>query len=455
MTAREIAFDVLTRWRPHARHASQLLDECFSDGIVASPERALARELVHGVVRRRETLSAVLKGHINRPLNQVESGALTLLWLGAYQLVMLSGIPDYAVVHETAELAKRAGKPQWTGFINAVLRSLGRAVTDEFVSGPGANAVPLAATREFRTRFRVLAHDVFVDPAQDWPGYFSAAFSFPEWLATRWSKRFDREELVRLGFWFNSPAKLGLRVNRLRTTREQLLEALQAAGVEASAGSHPEAVWLAESTFVQRLPGFDAGWFAVQDESAIAASTLLDPRPGQRVLDLCAAPGGKTAHLAALMQNQGRLLAADVNGQRLKRIEESCRRLGVDIVETRLISRDGTKLPDETFDRILLDVPCSNTGVLGKRPEVRWRLRPDEIAELAELQVRLLRAACQRLVAGGQLVYSTCSIEQEENRGVVETVLRDRPEFKLVEERSHLPCQPADGGYQALVIRDG
>lgn len=454
MTAREIAFDVLARWKPRAPHAAQLLDGLFSRRKIVGPERALAMELVHGVMRRRETLSALLKPHINRPLNQVEQGTLTLLWLGAYQLVMLSGIPDYAVVNETAELARRAGKPQWTGFINAILRSLGRNVTDEFVNIPAANAVPLASTAENGNRFRVLLNDVFVDPAQDWPGYFVAAFSVPQWLVARWHQRFDRAELTRLGFWFNSPAKLCLRVNLMRSTREQFLEVLQAAGVEARPGQHPEAVWLEESAFVQRLPGYDEGWFVVQDESAIAAASLLDPQPGERVLDLCAAPGGKTAHMAALMQNQGRLLATDVDGKRLERVEETCRRLGVDIIETRVVARDGTNIPDEKFDRILLDVPCSNTGVLGKRPEVRWRLRPEEIAELAGIQANLLRKACERLATGGRLVYSTCSIEPEENRAVIDTVLRGRPEIKLLQEQVHIPGQPADGGYQALLRKE-
>jgi 16S rRNA (cytosine967-C5)-methyltransferase len=455
MTAREIAFDVLTRWKPRAPHASQLLDTLFSREKIAGSERALAMELVHGVMRRRETLSALLKPHINRPFNQVEQGAMTLLWLGAYQLVMLSGIPDYAVVNETANLAKRAGKPQWTGFINAILRSLGANVTDEFVTAPAVNAVPLATTAEQGDRFRVITNDVFADPDLDWPDYFAAAFSFPQWLTARWQKRFNRDELTRLGFWFNSPAKLCLRVNLLRTTRGQFLEALQAAGVEAHAGEHPEAVWLDESAFVQRLHGYNEGWFAVQDESAIAAAALLDPRPGQRVLDLCAAPGGKTAHLAALMQNQGRLLATDVDGERLKRVRETCRRLGVGIVEASVVSRDGSNLPDETFDRILLDVPCSNTGVLGKRPEVRWRLRPEEFAELAGIQAGLLRRACDRLSAGGRLVYSTCSIEPEENRAIIDAVIRERSDMKLIQERLHVPGQPADGGYQALLQRDG
>src|SRR5262249_54482239 len=245
-------------------------------------------ELVHGVMRRRGTLSALLKPHVNRPLSQVEAGALTLLWLGAYQLVLLSGIPPYAVVNEMVELAKRAGNPQWGGFINGVLRSLGRTVTDEFVTDPAANAVPLASGK-----YRVVQRDAFPDPSHDWTGWFLAAFSLPRWLIERWQVRFSHAELVRLGFWFNAPAKMCLRANRLRTTRDELLKALEGAGIKASVGTEPDAVWLEETTFVQKLPRFEEGWFAVQDESAIAAAALLDPQPGERVLDLCAAPGGK------------------------------------------------------------------------------------------------------------------------------------------------------------------
>jgi 16S rRNA (cytosine967-C5)-methyltransferase len=450
MTAREIAFDVLNRWKPRSAHATRLLDDWFERGSVAPAERALATELVRGVMRRRETLSVLVKPHVNRPLSQVEHGALVLLWLGAYQRVMLSGIPEYAVVNETTELARRCGKPQWTGFINAVLRSLGRSITDEFVEAPAANAVPLGVNRH-----RVVSTPVFSDPQQDWIGYFAAAFSFPRWLAERWAKRGDRNEQLRQAFWFNSPSSLCLRVNILRTSRDNLLAALDQARVPAQAGVHPESILLDESAQVQKLPGYEEGWFTVQDESAIAAGTLLDPQPGERVLDLCAAPGGKTAHLAVLMQNQGRILATDVDAVRLQRVDETCRRLGLTIVETRSTPRDSVGLEGETFDRILLDVPCSNTGVLGKRPEVRWRLRMEDITELSAIQSRLLRMASDRLASGGRLVYSTCSIEPEENRTVVEGLLKERPKMALIQDRQHLPGRPADGGYQALLAAPG
>jgi 16S rRNA (cytosine967-C5)-methyltransferase len=447
-TAREIAYDVLVHWDPRSAQSLQQLDDLLGQVSAAASERALANELVRGVIRRRDTLSAIIKPHVKRPLSQVENGALVLLWLGAYQRVMLSGIPEYAAVNETTELARRFGKPQWTGFINAVLRSLGRSVTDELTATPARNAVPLEPDR-----YRVMTGDVFPDPNRDWIGYFAMAFSFPRWLIERWNRQSARPDLIRRGFWFNAPANLCLRINRLRASREQLLAELTEAGISAHAGTHADAIWLDESAAVSRLPGFDAGWFAVQDESAIAAGSLLNPQPGDCVLDLCAAPGGKTAHLAALMQNQGRVLATDIELTRLQKVTETCQRLGVTIVETRLLDRDDIDLQGEKFDRILLDVPCSNTGVLSKRPEARWRLRPEDVAELSGIQSRLLRAACRHLVPGGRLVYSTCSIEPEENRAVVNALLEDHAEFAMIEDHEHRPGQPADGGYQALLVR--
>ena len=445
-TAREIAYTVLTEWDPSSPHAARALDHWFASGNVNPAERALATELVHGVMRRRETLEAILRAHVNRPLDQVEPGALVLLWLGAYQRVMLSGIPEYAVVFETTELAKTRGNPRWAGFINGVLRSLGRAATDEYVNAPMMNAVPISTGR-----YRIINTELFPDPKKNWEGYFSAAFSYPRWLVNRWTQRFNRTELTNLGFWYNASPQLSLRVNTLCTSRAELLAAFAQAGIHANAGRLEESVLLEQSTAVTRLPGFEAGWFAVQDESAVAAGDLLDPQPGERIWDVCSAPGGKTAHLAARMKNQGLIVATDVDAARLARVEEGCRRLGATIVETRLTERQLDNLPSESFDRVLVDVPCSNTGVLGKRPEARWRLQPTDIDELRIIQTNLLRAGCQRLAPGGKIVYSTCSIEPEENRKVIDAFLESHPEMEFVRDVFHVPGQPADGGYQALL----
>lgn len=448
MTARELAFDVLSRAATSSLYVSRLLDERLSQVEISLPDRRLATELVHGVVRRRATLDALLRPLVQRRPEDVEPGLRILLHLGAYQLVLLSGVPPHAAVNETAELAKQIGKPRWTGFINGVLRSLSRAVTDEMAEVASAACVPLTGGR-----YRRMRAGVFPDPATTPVGYFAAAFSFPQWLAERWSLRFDGLELQRLGFWFNSPLPLCLRVNALQTTRDDFLSALQAAGIGARPGCFPQSVWLEQAASVVELPGFQEGWFVVQDESAMSACALLAPRAGERVLDLCAAPGGKTTHLAELMQNEGTVVATDVDAERLAMVGETSQRLKLEIVETQLIARDATDLPAGPFDAVLLDAPCSNTGVLGKRTEARWRLRPQDIPELAELQVRLLEAAVSRLSAGGRVVYSTCSIEPDENRAVVDAVLQRIPGLRLVNEVVHQPGHPADGGYQALLKR--
>jgi 16S rRNA (cytosine967-C5)-methyltransferase len=199
---------------------------------------------------------------------------------------------------------------------------------------------------------------------------------------------------------------------------------------------------------VRDLPGYDNGLFSVQDATAMRAATALNPQPGWKVLDLCAAPGGKTTHLAELMHNSGKIVACDIVPQRLDTVMELCRRLRITIVEPKLLV-DGTDAPEGPFDAVLADVPCSNTGVLARRPEVRWRLQPNELPHLIELQTKLLNTALDRVKPGGVVLYSTCSIEPEENQGVVGSVLKDRGDAVCEADHISIPGLPADGGFWA------
>jgi 16S rRNA (cytosine967-C5)-methyltransferase len=272
--------------------------------------------------------------------------------------------------------------------------------------------------------------------------------------------RYDFAEAVRLAFWFNTPPPLWLRVNALAdptadvaAQRDAFIERLRQANVDAEPGELPEAVRVRGPARIEHLPGFDEGRFAVQDLAAMRAAHWLEPRPGETLLDLCAAPGTKTTHLAALMRNTGRITATDARSDRLERVEENCRRLGVRNVETVLIAADGADTPPGPFDAALVDVPCSNSGVLGRRPEARWRVGADDIAELVPLQRRLLATACERVRPGGRVLYSTCSIEPAENREVVDAVLAGRTNWELIRDTTHTPGRPADGGYLALLRR--
>ncbi|MCH7686233.1 MAG: 16S rRNA (cytosine(967)-C(5))-methyltransferase RsmB [Planctomycetes bacterium] len=446
--ARELAFVVLDEHQRSGKFAAVLLDARLREGRFSGEDRRLATEIVYGIVRRQATLDALIEPHLQRPRHKIEDALWTFMQMGVYQLVFLTSVPAHAAVYETVETAKRLGKLRWRGFLNGILRAVERNLTDLFSDHAAADAIPITAGR-----YRQCSHPIFPNPETDPGAYFAKAFSFPDWLSQRWLKRLSRDELTRIGFWFNTPAKIWLRVNVLKTTREKLLVALEEAGITAVAGNLPEAVRLEDSARIEQLPGFSEGWFSVQDYSAMQAARLLSPQPGQFVLDLCAAPGTKTTHLAELMQNQGTILATDVNAERLGRIEENVRRLGLEIIQTQKISEDGEDIPNGPFDAVLVDVPCSNTGVLGKRPEARWRLRPEDFKELPALQKRLLEAACKRLKSGGRLVYSTCSIEPEENNEVVRSILESCPEIQLLEEIEHVPGKPADGGYQALLCR--
>jgi 16S rRNA (cytosine967-C5)-methyltransferase len=300
--------------------------------------------------------------------------------------------------------------------------------------------------------YRRLVRPVLPDPASDPAGYFADGFSFPRWLANRWLERYGPEECTRLGFWFNAPPPLWIRVNKLHSSRESYRIQLAASLIEAEAGEHPQSLRFPEHHAIRDLPGFAEGDFTVQDHSSMLVASALGVQPGMHVLDVCAAPGGKTTHLAELMDNRGRVTACDIDPKRLEIVTSLCQRLRVKGVETVVLKEDG-ELPVGVFDAALVDVPCSNTGVIGRRPEVRWRLKPNEFEYLIRLQTRLLIQAIERVKPGGPVVYSTCSIEPDENEGVVKAVCRGMRGVKVEAEHRTVPGRPADGGYWARLRR--
>jgi 16S rRNA (cytosine967-C5)-methyltransferase len=446
--ARTLALHVLGLCRRHDAFLQEILDQQLTQHLLSAADRRLTTQLTYGVLRRRGTLHALLQPLVTRPAVKVEAWLWDALYLGAYQLALMSHIPAHAAIHETVELAAAFGRPGAKGFLNGVLRALSALVTPERTTTPGPAALPLEQG-EYRRLLRPVLPDLAVNPVE----YLAAGFSLPDWIARRWLARYDPEECRRLGFWFAGPAPLTLRCNPLRTDRETLLRALQEAGVNAAAGVHPQAIRVHDHVPIRELPGYEEGWFAVQDEASMRVASALNPSPGMTVLDLCAAPGGKTTHLAELMANRGRVVAGDVDAKRLETVATLARRLGITIVEPRRLLPDGELgEPSEPFDAALVDVPCSNTGVLGRRPEVRWRLRPGDLKRLVALQVRLLRLVAGKVKPGGTVVYSTCSIEPEENR---EVVRQAADLLDLEAEEEQVPGRPGDGGYWARLSRKG
>jgi 16S rRNA (cytosine967-C5)-methyltransferase len=410
----------------------------------------LVTQLVFGVLRRQGTLEALLLPFLNHPLERMHRDTLDVLRLGAFQLAFLTQIPRHAAVNETIELLP-TNRGQVRNFANAILRRVSDLVTDEYTDFPGADALPMGIEsrgNEDGGPFRFLSKPILPDPEREPEAYLAAGFSLPLWLAERWFDRHGFDECVRLGFWFNSPPGMWLRVNALKGNREQYLKLLFERDIRAEANDLPQGLKLLGGANVRELPGYDDGLFSVQDFTAMRAALALAPQPGWKVLDLCAAPGGKTTHLAELMHNSGKIVACDIVPQRLDTVMQLCKRLGITIVEPKLLV-DGTDAPEGPFDAVLADVPCSNTGVLARRPEVRWRLQPQEFPHLIELQTRLLHTALDRVKPGGVVLYSTCSIEPEENQGVVRAVLNERRDATCEADHVSIPGRPADGGFWA------
>ncbi len=451
--ARGLALRVLLESYHSAAFVREILDHYLGQVSLSPADRRLATQLAYGVLRRRGTLDYLLRLVSSRPRHRVNPSIWEIQRLGAFQLALLTHVPPYAAINESVKQVTAwvfpQAKDRAKGFVNGVLRSLAKLLTDDRITAPAPDALPLEGGQ-----YRRLARPVLPDPAASRVEYFAAAFSLPKWLAERWAGRFAWDECLRVGFWFAGPAHVWLRCNPLRVDRDTFLAALTQTGVTAEPGEHPQAVRLLDSAAIRDLPGYNEGWFAVQDQSAMRVASALAPTAGAAVLDLCAAPGGKTTHLAELMQNQGQIVACDVNEGRLATLTELCRRLGVGIVETvRLHAERNEEPPAGPFDAALVDVPCSNTGVLGRRPEARWRLRPGDFHDLVQLQTKLLLQAGERVRPSGAIVYSTCSIEPEENGQVVRAALRGLPGWTLEAEEDQVPGRPADGGYWARLWR--
>jgi 16S rRNA (cytosine967-C5)-methyltransferase len=349
------------------------------------------------------------------------AGLRLLLHLGLYQLFWLQRIPDHAAVHETVELGKRLGFGAQTGFLNAVLRAYSRE-------------------REATTRqLQDLKHS---DPA--------LGYSHPAWLVQRWQGRWEAAKTAQLLEWNNTPPSVFARLNLLKTDFAGLAAAWRLEGVDFQERhwdwtDRNQVFELKSHPPLSQCQSFQSGFFYVQDPGTLLAVNELDPQPGENILDLCAAPGGKTACLAQRMQNRGRIAARDIQPERLKLARENCARLGVACVEF-----EDHPSP-QAFDRILVDAPCSNTGVLRRRVDLRWRLRAGEIERLRQEQEALLEAAAPQLKAGGTLLYSTCSLEPEENESVAQEFLARHAGFKLERQRQLLPF--ADGVDGAYVTR--
>ncbi|MCX6356905.1 MAG: 16S rRNA (cytosine(967)-C(5))-methyltransferase RsmB [Candidatus Aureabacteria bacterium] len=432
ISGREVALAILRKVLKGNRFIDELLETELGRHAPPPAERGLATELAYGCVRRRGTLDWVVASCAGRPLERISEGLRDILRIGVYQLLYCDRIPAYAAVHEAVEQAKRHGPPGSSLFVNAVLRQASRTLS--------ALAFP---PRE-------------ADPAR----HCAVLHSHPQWLVERWIGRWGYDAAEALCIADNRTPTLTVRVNTLKTDRDSLIAALAREGVDAAPIEADEAaVRLGGlSRPLGEIGAFREGLFQVQDLSGIRIARFLSARKGERIADLCAAPGGKATAIAELTGDAVEICCVDRTPEKVAMIETNARRLGVRSIRT--VVGDARE-PDACgggarFDRVLLDAPCSNTGVLGRRPEVRWRLTPDDIARLALLQRSLLDAAWGSVRAGGVLVYSTCSVEPEENEELVRGFVSAHHAATLEEELHMLPHRDGcDGAYAARLVRKG
>lgn len=421
--ARRVAAQILLRAERPGDFVEHRLDADPAHRALSPEDRRLVRELAFGVLRQRSALDWLVARRTDGRPQRPE--ILAVLRLGAYQLFFLDRVPDHAAVHETVALARDLGLHHQSGFVNAVLRGLAR------------EKEPLRAALE-QLRLE--------DPATGW--------SHPRWLVARWSQSLTPADLQGLLRWNNTPARTFARVNRLRTTPEALLpkwatEGVESAPVDVAWASSGSLFELKSHPSIESLPSFASGDFYVQDPSTLLAVEELGIQPGHRVLDLCAAPGGKSTVIAERLAGTGHLVATDSNPERLGLLRENVARLGITGIEIAAADQAG-----DGFDRVLVDAPCSNTGVLRRRVELRWRLSPEEFTRLAALQGAQLDTAATKVRMGGRLVYSTCSIDPEENDAVAAAFLARQPGFREAGSRSLHPVRDGvDGAFCASFER--
>lgn len=421
--ARQVAIECIYRINEAGGYSNLILDNLLQKYEVTSRDKALATELVYGSLRMRNNLDWILNQFANRKVEEMDDWTRNLLRLGLYQIKFLDGIPEPVACNETVELTKEYHHKGAAKFVNGILRNIIRNLDN-----------------------------IDFPPKKDNPvQHIRYKYSFPQWIVQTWVKRYGTAKTIEICRAFNQVPGKFIRQNRLKIEAEELKKELTAAGIGVEAiDKIPQALKINNCSSLSQLDGFQTGFFQIQGLSSILVGHILGPQPEERVLDLCSAPGGKTTHLAELMDNRGEIVANELQENKLNLIQENCNRLGIEIVNTQV--GDGREVEfDQSFDRILIDAPCSGLGMITKKPEIKWRKKPQDIQALSELQLELLQNASRFLEVGGELVYSTCTITRSENLDVIEKFLAQNKEFELI----NLSSRAKEFGIEAEFIQSG
>ncbi len=414
--AREIAVNVVYEVLEKGAYANLSLDKALRGSHLSPQDKHLVTEIVNGSIRMIKHLDWVLNLFLQKPISKQNPWLRNILRMAAYQLLFMERIPDYAVVNTAVEMSRKKTSKALAGVCNGVLRNLLRQQGD------------------------------FKYPPFNSPEYLAVYYSQPEWLVEKWLTEFGLETTVAMFIYLNKRAEISLRANRLKTDPAHLLDDLNQEGIEASLSPLlPYAVRIKSlEKNIEQLKSYQEGHFYIQNEASMLAGAILDPQPGERIVDLCCGVGGKTTHFAEIMNNYGRIHAIELYEHKTALLEKNCQRLGITIVEAHNQNILLMEEPAPQGHRVFLDVPCSGLGVLHRRADSRWKKQPEEIQELCQLQRELIQKAGQMVAPGGVLVYATCTNNQAENEGIVEAFLCQNPAYKLEDFSRLISFLPLD-----------
>ena len=419
---RDAALTILLAVDKNQAYSNLLLHQTIEKHKIDAKDRALLTELTYGTLQHKYTLDYFLEPYLR---GKVDIWVRWLLRMSLYQMHYLTRIPAHAAVNEAVEIAKRRGHKGIAGVVNGVLRSI---------------------LREGVRTFDEIENEV---------ERLAIMTSHPQWLVERWVENYGFDKTRAMLEENNVPPAQTVRVNRTKATVEEVLTTLEREGIKAKRSEFvPECIYLLSGQ-AARTGAFRNGLITIQDESSMLPATVLNPEPGMKVLDMCAAPGGKTTHMAEKMNNEGSILATDLHPKKLDLIEENTDRLGLTIVQTAPI--DGRKassfLKEEDYDAILVDAPCSGLGVMRRKPDIKYTKREEDLTNLQTIQLDILNNAVKLLKVGGKLVYSTCTVDREENEGTVKAFLAKHPEMESVRLENlpqHLDANQEDGMLQVF-----
>ncbi|MGE5544647.1 MAG: 16S rRNA (cytosine(967)-C(5))-methyltransferase RsmB [Bacillota bacterium] len=419
-----MAVQILLRVLYENAYANLALEQALKHCPLSDRDRGLVTELVNGTIRMKKHLDWVLDLFLVRNQRKLKSKVYVILILSLYQMLFLERVPAYAIINEAVEMARSEGQGV-SGLVNGLLRNVERNKD----------------------------HITYPDPNRDMVSYLAVFYSHPEWMVARWLERYGLEETRKLLAFNNQGPPLTVRANRMKNDARELRAVLEEEGVMAREGMISQTSLVLESIPVPlfRLGSYREGLFYVQGESTMLIPLCLSPRPGTLVYDFCCGVGGKTTHLAEIMGNQGTIIAFDMYRHKLELLGINCRRLGIGIVEGREGNLFASIRGLDQADSVLLDVPCSGLGVLRSRADLRWRRKEADIELMSNLQSQMLEQVARTVRSGGKLLYSTCSLEPEENQKVVERFIQGHRDFEFLDFDEILESNPwLDSGAMSM-----